>query len=88
MTSAFLSGAVTFGYLIGAVFFVRFWRKTSERLFLMFALAFSLLSLNQFLAHWLEVSNEPQSFIYGIRVLAFILIIVAIVDKNVSSAKK
>lgn len=80
--SAFLSGAVTFGYLLGALFFVRFWRRSTDRLFLWFAIAFGLLALNQFLAHVLDVVSEPHSFVYGIRVLAFVLIIVAIVDKN------
>jgi len=80
--SGFLSGAVTFGYLLAALFFVRFWRRSADRLFLMFAVAFSLLALNQYLAWALDVVSEPYSFVYGIRVLAFLLIIVAIVDKN------
>ena len=80
--NSFLSGAVTLGYLLGALFFVRFWRRSADRLFLMFAIAFSLLALNQFLAFMLDVISEPYSFVYGIRVLAFVLIIIAIVDKN------
>jgi hypothetical protein len=79
---SFLSGAVTLGYLVGALFFVRFWRKSGERLFLMFAISFGLLALNQFLAFALDVISEPYSFVYGIRVLAFLLIIIAIVEKN------
>lgn len=80
--SGFLSGAVTLGYLVASVFFVRFWRRSADRLFLVFAIAFVLLGLNQFLAFALDVVSEPHSFIYGIRVLAFVLIIAAIVDKN------
>lgn len=86
--SAFLSGAATFGYLVGALFFVRFWRKSGDRLFLHFAIAFSLLALNQLLAFALDVISEPYSFVYSIRVLAFVLIIVAIVEKNVSAGRK
>jgi hypothetical protein len=88
IAAGFLSGAITFGFLIGALFFVRFWRRSGDRLFLMFAIAFGLLSLNQFLAHVLDVVSEPYSFIYGIRVLAFILIIAGIIDKNVSAGRK
>ncbi|MGQ0652090.1 MAG: DUF5985 family protein [Betaproteobacteria bacterium] len=86
--SAFLSGAVTFGYLIGALFFVRFWRRSADRLFLWFAIAFILLALNQFLAHVLNVISEPYSFVYGIRVLAFVLIIVAVVEKNTANRRR
>jgi hypothetical protein len=84
---SFLSGAVTLAYLVGALFFVRFWRKSGDRLFLMFSIAFALLSLNQLLAFALEVISEPYSFVYGIRVLAFALIIVAIVEKNLAARR-
>lgn len=83
----FLSGAVTLAYLIAALFFLRFWRKTADRLFLAFTVAFALFALNQGLAHMLAVYNEPTSFIYALRVLGFVLILIAIVDKNVSSGK-
>ena len=43
----YLSGAVTMGFVVAAIFFLRFWRRTSDRLFLSFALAFALLALNQ-----------------------------------------
>jgi hypothetical protein len=78
----FLSGAVTLGYLTGAAFFLSFWRKTDDRLFLAFAAAFVLFALNQGLAYALAVVSEPASWVYSLRVLGFIVIIVAIVDKN------
>jgi len=79
----FLAGAVTVAYLVAAGFFARYWQKTAERLFLIFAIAFFLLAMNQGLAHVLAVVSEPNSFVYGLRALAFLLILVAIVDKNV-----
>lgn len=78
----FLAGAVTVGYLVAAGFFVRYFRTTGERLFCIFAIAFALLALNQALAYVLAVVSEPSSFVYGLRALAFLLILVAIVDKN------
>ena len=81
----FLAGAVTLGYLIAAGFFWRFWRKTADRLFLAFAAAFVLFALNQGLAAGLTVTLEPSSLVYGLRVLGFILILAAIVDKNTTS---
>jgi hypothetical protein len=83
----FFSGAATVGYLVAAGFFLRYWRTTAERLFLIFAIAFGLLALNQGLAHVLRVVSEPNSFVYGLRALAFLLILVAIVDKNLSSSE-
>jgi hypothetical protein len=78
----FLAGAVTLGYAVAAVFFVRFWRKTTDRLFLAFAAAFVLLALNQVLASALEYGDERAPFIYILRVLGFVLILLAMVDKN------
>ena len=43
----FLSGAVVLGFFVCCLFFVRFWRRTREQLFLAFALAFALLGLGQ-----------------------------------------
>jgi hypothetical protein len=79
----FLSGAVTLGFLVGAAFFIAFYRKTGDRLFIAFAAAFLLFALNQGLSFALTVVSEPTSLIYALRVLGFVLIIWAIVDKNI-----
>ena len=79
---AFLGGAVTLGYLVGGLFFLRFWRRTRDRLFLAFAIAFALFALNQGLVHLLEVVREPWSFVYALRVVGFLIILGAILDKN------
>ena len=78
----FLSGAVTFGYLVAAGFFFSFWRKTRDRLFAAFGAAFLLFALNQLLSAALVVIIEPTSVVYILRVLGFVIIIAAIVDKN------
>jgi peptidoglycan/LPS O-acetylase OafA/YrhL len=78
----FLSGAVTMGFLVAAGFFARFWRDTGDRLFVAFAVAFALLALNQALAQWLGAADERVAYTYLLRVLGFILILAAIVDKN------
>ncbi len=80
----FLSGAVTLGFIIAAVFFLRFWRKTADRLFLAFAIAFLLLALNQALAQWLGAADERVGYTYLLRVIGFVLILAAVVDKNLS----
>ena len=84
----FLAGAVTIGYLVSSAFFLRFWRKTSERLFLAFGIAFIFLALNQMAATYFEAGDERTLYAYALRVIAFTLIVLAIVDKNVSSGRR
>jgi hypothetical protein len=83
----YLSGAVTLGYLIAGVFFLKFWRRTADRLFLAFAAAFMLLSLNQVLVAFIGAGDEQVVYAYALRVLGFAVILVAIVDKNFSTRK-
>ena len=84
---AFLSGAVTLGALVASLFFLRFWRKTSDRFFLAFAVAFLLLALNQALAQWIGAADERAGYTYLLRVVAFGLILAAIIDKNLSGRR-
>ena len=78
----FLSGAVTMGFAIAGVFFLRFWRRSRDPLFLAFAVAFALLGLNQALLIIAPVPTEERSLLYLLRLLAFTIIIGAIVRKN------
>ncbi len=63
-----------------AFFFLRFWRKTHDRLFGLFALAFLLLGIER--VSILAVSSENRPGVYLLRLCAFLLIIFAIADKN------
>jgi hypothetical protein len=78
----FLAGAVTFGFLVAGLFFLRFWRRTGDGLFLAFAAAFFLLGLGQGLLALASVPVEERSWLYLFRVAAFALILIAIVRKN------
>ena len=78
----FLAGAVTVGHIAAAAFFLSFWRKTADRLFLAFVAAFALFALNQALGFALTVVSEPTNLIYVLRILGFLIIIGAVVDKN------
>lgn len=84
----FLSGAVTMGFLTAALFFVRFWQKSRDRLFLAFTVAFVLFALNQCIALWLGAADERIGYTYLLRVLGFVLILAAIIDKNLSSRRR
>lgn len=79
---AFLSGAVTFLSLVAGLFFLRFWKRTRDGLFLAFGWAFFLLGLAQGLLSLTAVPDEDRSLLYLFRLAAFGLILVAIVRKN------
>ncbi len=85
MDLIFVAGIVTMGFLVVALFFVRFWRRTRDALFAAFAAAFALLALNQGLAYLLDVGWEETGWVWLLRLAAFLLIIVAIVGKNVGA---
>ena len=80
----FLSGAVTLTYIVAALYFYNFWKRAADRLFLAFAVAFALLAVNQIVLFALGTADERGNYAYVLRVLAFILILVAIIEKNVS----
>lgn len=84
----FLGGAVMLAYLLAAAYFVRFWRRTSERLFLHFAAAFALLALNQLVVSVLGPADERSSYAYLLRVFGFLIILAAIVGKNAPVMRK
>ena len=77
-----VGGGLAAGFLVLAAFFLRFWGRTRERLFLAFCAAFALMALNQALPVVLNIPQEERGGIYLIRLLAFLLIIVAVIGKN------
>lgn len=78
----FLSGVTSAGALGVGLFFLRLWRDTRDRFFALFGLSFWVMSLNWFLLNWVEPSSEHRHYFYLLRLAAFLLIIVAIMDKN------
>ncbi|HVY25748.1 MAG TPA: DUF5985 family protein [Polyangiaceae bacterium] len=77
--SDFLHGAITLASLAIALFFLRYWRSTHDRLFAMFSAAFALLAI-----HWLVSSAWPHMTMqaHALRFFAFVLIALAVLDKN------
>jgi hypothetical protein len=80
--SGFLSGMITMGYLLAALFFFRFWWRTKDMLFTFFGVSFLLLALSQTLSALAGIASEDQSWIYLLRLAAFTLLIVGIIAKN------
>lgn len=79
---AFLGGAVTVGYLVAALFFLKFWRRTRDSLFAAFAAAFLLMAANQAVPVLFGIPDEALGGVYLLRLAAFLLIIMAILRKN------
>ena len=71
----FLAGALVMGYGVAALNFVKFWHRSREALFLWFAASFVLLAICQALITLNNIAVEEQSWVYLIRLAAFLLII-------------
>ena len=82
LIAAFAAGALTVGLLAVGLFFLKFWRRTGDGLFAAFAVAFGLLAANQAAPVLLDIPSENQGYIYLLRLAAFLLIIAAILRKN------
>ena len=78
----FLSGTLAMGFAVCAAFFVRFWQRTADPFFAYFAFAFFLLALNQVLSTTLGLPIEERSWLFLMRLAAFLIIIYAVVRKN------
>jgi len=65
-----------------SLFFFRFWRRSADRLFLRFGQAFVLVSLSYVLVGTIAASTEWQPYIFSVRLVAYGLILFAIIEKN------
>ena len=82
----FLLGVTASGSFVIALFFLRFWRTTGDRFFALMALAFAMFAANRFVLSLLDEASDARPAAYSVRLAAFLIIIVAIVDKNRSDA--
>lgn len=82
----FLSGIVVVLCAVAALIFTRFWRQSKDRLFGFFAGSFFLLGLNYALLAFNPRESEIRPYLYVVRLIAFLLLIAGILDKNRKSA--
>jgi hypothetical protein len=80
--AAFLHGALAMASWVAGMFFLRFWRSSRDRLFVYFVLAFWLLAIGWAALTFLRSEADADVSVYLIRLLAFVLIIIGVVDKN------
>ncbi len=78
----FFRGAIAMGYAVSGVYFLRFWKQTRDRLFGLFATAFLLLTVNRLLITLVGQASEVPTYLYLVRLAAFLMILWAVVDKN------
>jgi peptidoglycan/LPS O-acetylase OafA/YrhL len=78
----FASGVIASGYLVVAAVFFILWRRRGDQLLRAFALAFLLFALNQVLASALVTPTDPPSLIYALRILGFVIIFGALLERN------
>lgn len=82
MVEGFLLGVIVTASLTAAGFFWRFWRQTRDGLFLAFAAAFLIEGINRMAFLLVDKPNEGSPAIYMVRLVAFLLLLGAIVAKN------
>jgi 4-amino-4-deoxy-L-arabinose transferase-like glycosyltransferase len=78
----FLQSVCAMGGWVAGFCFWRFWRDSRDRLFALFAATFWLLALSWGLLALFNPTDESRPYVYGIRLVAFGLIIAAMLDKN------
>jgi hypothetical protein len=89
LISQFLSGGIMVGFLACGFFFFRFWQKTRDSLFAVFATSFWILAVERvFLLATVNIgeagagTHALRSYVYWFRLIAFMLIIIAFLLKN------
>lgn len=81
-TVVFLQGAIASGCAVTALLFARFWRTTTDPLFLWFALAFAILAIDYVVLGLWSAATEWRVPVFSVRLLAFCFILYGIFAKN------
>lgn len=83
----FISGAVAFSFVVAAIFFLKFWRKSADLLHLCLGIAFILFALNQIASEWISPDNARGGFTFVLRAMGFLIILGAILYKNLAAGR-
>ncbi len=82
MVEGFLRGVIVTASLSAAGFFWPFYRQTRDTLFLAFAAAFGIEGINRTAFLLVDRPSDGSPIIHSVRLIAFLLIVAAIVAKN------
>lgn len=88
--AAVLAGIAIATFAASGVFFFKFWTASRDRFYMLFAASCGLLALERIVLMSLSSAQngvrseltEAVSWVYLIRLLAFIIILIAVIDKN------
>lgn len=86
LTEGFLIGVIFTASLTASLFFLKFWKRTRDILFLAFAFAFLMESCNRLSLLFNSTPNESSPWYYITRMIAFLIIIAAILKNNYSDS--
>ncbi len=86
--AGFLLGLIVAFSFTAALFFLKFWRRTREFLFLAFAIAFFVEGCNRLMFLRVSSPSDASPSIYIVRLLAFLLILTAIIKKNTGASRQ
>ncbi len=84
---AFLLGVIATCFVTASMFFLKFWRRTHDLLFLAFAIAFLIEGLNRVGTLLAARPNEGSPWTYLVRLFAFLIILAGILHKNYGSSR-
>ena len=82
MIEGFLLGVIATASITAGLFFLGFWKTSRDRLFLAFAAFFFIEAINRIILLGFERPNEGSPWIYLIRLLALVILLFAILQKN------
>ncbi|HEU4600354.1 MAG TPA: DUF5985 family protein [Steroidobacteraceae bacterium] len=82
MLNGFLLGTIVTSSLIAGAFFIKFWRQTRDTLFLAFGASFIVEGLNRSMILLVDEPNLGHPLIYLVRLLSYLMILIAIINKN------
>jgi hypothetical protein len=86
----FINGLIVALDLVAAHLFLKFWLGTRDRLFAMFAISFAILAVSRMvlmaLPHFIEAHSEHTTPVYLVRLLSYVVMLLAIIDRNRRSA--
>jgi hypothetical protein len=82
-----LLGAIAMANFTASLFFFKFWRRSRDRFFMFFALAFAIEGLIRIMLGVIHYSSEQEPLFYLVRLFSYVLILVAIIDKNRRGAR-
>lgn len=80
--NTFLSGAICMACFVIALHFLQLWRRTGDRLFAFFLLAFLSLAIERVVQLGISGQNEYGPYVYLVRLVGFGLIVAGVIDKN------